>query len=78
MTPENRMNSTSPGAIRARRYRLRQARGRLIYRVEIDAPVVETLLETGWLSEDGAHDTEAVAAALRRLIGRAVRDMQKT
>ena len=58
--------SETPGARRARRYRQRIALGRLTYRVEVDADLIEKMQDAGWLSDAGEDDPPAARATRSR------------
>jgi hypothetical protein len=61
--------STSPGAIRSRRWRARRERGKAVVEVEFDDGVVGLLVRHGWLGGD------EVAEA--REVGRDRRDVER-
>lgn len=58
---------------RMRRLRARKRRGVVVVPVEADLPVIETLIDLGWLKADYSEDRSAVGSA----IGRMVQDLAK-
>ena len=53
---------------RKRRYRARQAAGRMAVTVEIDSAVLDLLIATEWLGEREAGDRRQVGAAIARVL----------
>lgn len=54
----------SAAAIRQARARARKRRELCVYRVEVPARTVETLINIGWLTDDQSQDKTRVAKAL--------------
>ncbi len=56
--------SSTPGAIRNRRYRRRLREGLTVAPVEVPASVINTLIDRGWLAEDEAGDPHCLGEAV--------------
>jgi hypothetical protein len=86
--PHGVANSTHPNleamktarqaqAERTRRYRRRQANGRMIVAVEIDAATIDMLCKLHWLAEADASDRRKIEAALSAMIADAARTVTR-
>jgi hypothetical protein len=63
--------STSPGAIRSRRHRARQHRGKAVAPVEYDSYVVGLLVRLGWLGGDEVADSREIGRAIAAMLAEA-------
>ncbi len=56
--------SSTPGALRQRRFRRRVKHDLILAQAEVPMHVAENLIDTGLLSEKGASDPQALGRAL--------------
>lgn len=62
----------SAGAERTRRWRLRRQRGQVVVSLDVSADLTDKLIRLGWLDATKRTDKKAIAAALIRMIERAI------
>jgi hypothetical protein len=60
--------STTPGAIRSRRWRARQKRSKAVAPVEYDGEVLNMLVRLGWLGEHEVGDPKEIGRAIGAMV----------
>jgi hypothetical protein len=63
--------SDTPGAVRSRRHRARQHRGKAVAPVEYDSYVVGLLVRLGWLGGDEVADSREIGRAIAAMLAEA-------